>query len=110
MTYHPIDNPPPTVPIVVGQTYEFVSEVEQVELPRADRLCQRTGQTVTVLSQSEDVDEECSPLYSVRFEDGFEASEWEEELSGWDKGLRQYYLPDGTWAGDQSDHPNGEAA
>ncbi len=108
------EDKPPTVEIVVGQSYEFVSEVEQEHLPLSEALCRFTGQQAIVLRLNTKDNDPCnSPLYDVRFPDGTEAQAWEEELSGWDKGLKQYFLPDGTYAGTggfmnrKPDHPNG---
>lgn len=92
---------PDTVPIIIGQEYEFVSEVQELELPDGERLRNYTGQKALVLSLDEDNDPENSLLYRVRFADGREALAWDEELNGWDKTLGQFYGPSGGW-GDPS--------
>jgi hypothetical protein len=90
-----------TAPIVVGQEYEFVSEVEQEYEPESERLRNYTGQKAMVLSLVEDNDPDNSRLFNVRFADGREAQAWEEELNGWDKALGQFFGPSGRW-GDSS--------
>jgi hypothetical protein len=93
---------PETIPIEVGREYEFVSEVQEEYLPAEERLCNYTGQKALVLGLVEPSDDpEVSPLYNVRFPDGREAQVWEEELSGWDKALGQFFGPSGRY-GDPS--------
>jgi len=84
---------PATVPIVIGQEYEFVSEVEEETTPLPERLRQYTGQKALVLSLAEHNDPENSTLYNVRFADGRVAQAWEDELNGWDKALGQFFAP-----------------
>jgi hypothetical protein len=86
--------------ITVGESYEFVSEVVEEYLPAAERLRNYTGQTVKVL---EDLgrEDETSRMYKVRAADGREFTAWEEEISGWDKNLGQYFNPDGTYGPNQ---------
>jgi hypothetical protein len=86
------DNPA-TVEIVIGQDYEFVSEVEEATTPTGERLRNYTGQKARVLALVTDNDPDNSPLYHIRFEDGREAQAWEEELNGWDKALGQFFAP-----------------
>lgn len=88
-----------TVEIELGKSYEFVSEVEQENLPVGERLCRFTGQQALILSLVAENDPDNSPLYNVRFPDGTEAQAWQEELSGYDKALGQFYRPDGSYAG-----------
>lgn len=92
---------PETITIEIGKSYEFVSEVLEETAPAEVRLRNYTGQQALVLALVEDNDPDNSPLYSVRFPDGREAQAWEEELSGWDKALGQFYGPSGAW-GDPS--------
>lgn len=82
--------------VAIGQEYEFVSEILQEYDPEEERLRMRTGQKALVLALVE-TDPECSPLYRVRFPDGYEAEVYEEELSGWDKALGQFYGPSGVF-------------
>lgn len=92
------------VAIAVGQRYEFVSEVLEEYEPAEQRLRNYTGQQALVVEGPlgpEHNDPENSPLYRVRFDDGREAQAHEEELSGWDKALGQFYGPAGIW-GDPS--------
>jgi hypothetical protein len=83
--------------ITVGESYEFVSEVQQEYQPAAKRLRNYTGQTVTVLEDLGRSDPESSRTYKVRAADGHEFTAWEEEISGWDKDLGQFFNPDGTY-------------
>lgn len=108
--------------IKVGESYEFHSELfeEYVKRPE-DRMRYYTGQKVTVVrplrgayepdSESDwypepeggyDEDEPpCSQGFIVRAADGREFCALEEELTGWDKALGQFYGPSGIW-GDPS--------
>jgi len=85
-------------PIIVGRKYEFYAEMQQAEMPGDARMRNYTGQTVTVTSGPlPKDDDESSDLFKVRSEDGREFDAFEEELSGWNKALGQYFWPDGTY-------------
>jgi hypothetical protein len=81
--------------ITVGESYEFVSEVALEDLRKY------TGQTVTVLEDLGQPDPEAGHTYKVRATDGHEFAAWEEEISGWDKNLGQFFNPDGTYGPDR---------
>lgn len=94
-----------SLPIRVGQQYEFYSELQQSQDPPEERNRNYTGQMVTVIAgplQEEEGDngpddeEGASDLFRVRAADGREFEAYEEELTGWDKVLGQYFWPDGT--------------
>ena len=79
--------------IQIGESYTFYSELQYEEatgvLPR-----KYTGQSVKVLSQCTDVDEEITePLFNVEASDGVKFSAWEGELDGSIKESGRYYGP-----------------
>ena len=97
-TGKPLPNPDDFPVIVVGQQYEFHSEMQEAELPAPERIRNYTGQTVTVISGPEPKDDpENSDFFVVQAADGRQFTAAEEELNGWDKALGQFFWPDGTY-------------
>lgn len=91
-------NPDDFSPIIVGREHEFYAEMQQAEMPEHERMRNYTGQTVTVTSGPlPKDDDEGSNLFKVRAADGREFEAFEEELSGWNKALGQYFWADGTY-------------
>ena len=89
-------------PIIVGREYEFYAEMQQAKMPEHDRMRNYTSQTVTVTSGPlPKDDDEGSDLFRVRTADGREFEAFDEELSGWNKALGQYFWPDGTYGPDR---------
>jgi hypothetical protein len=97
--------------IIVGESYEFYAEMVQEQEPPDKRMRNYTGQQVKVLCVNEDSDwfepyedddgetvyPEVSKSFIVKADDGFEFIAMEEELSGWDKHLGQFYGPSGIY-------------
>lgn len=90
-----------SLPIKVGQQYEFYSEMQQEYKPASGRNRNYTGQMVTVIKGPLPKDPDTSDLFVVRAADGREFDAYEEELTGWDKALGQYFWPDGTYGPDR---------
>lgn len=85
--------------IVVGQQYQFFAEMQESELPAAERMRNYTGQMVTVIlgPEFDEHDPETGTYFKVRAADGREFTAALEELNGWGKALGQYFWPDGTY-------------
>jgi hypothetical protein len=85
--------------IIIGNKYEFVSEMEQEYLPAEERMNRYTGQTVTVLREQgpDERDAETGRGFHVRADDGEEFVANEEEINGWDKALGQFFGPSGIY-------------
>lgn len=85
------------VAVEVGGRYRFFCEVlDDLESPE-ERLRRFTGQGVKVIRTVEVDDPDRPPAYVVRADDGTEFTAQEEELSGWDYALDQFFWPDGTY-------------
>lgn len=84
--------------IEIGQSYEFYAEMQQEYEPVENRMRNYTSQQVKVLRLcgEDENDPENSPLYEVEASDGKHFFAHEEELTGWDKALGQFFWPDGT--------------
>lgn len=89
--------------IEVGKHYEFYAEMQEAELPPAERMRNYTGQQVLVVSGPQPKDDpDDSDCFVVRASDGREFEAMEEELNGWDKALGQYFWRDGTYGPNRS--------
>lgn len=84
------------VVVKVGGRYRFFCEMQQEYDAPAERLRRFTGQEVEVVDAFPVEDPDSSRAYKVRADDGTEFTVQEEELSGWDHALDQFFWPDGT--------------
>jgi hypothetical protein len=86
-------------PVLVDNSYEFYSSMQQEYEPAEKRMRNYTGQHVTVIRKLTDAefDPEGGKGFEVRASDGFTFTALEDELDGWIKDTGQYFNPDATY-------------